>query len=336
MAILALRAYYAAPSYLDLLVGISGLTRSSSPTGKTALVEAFLGTTASRFALFVLDYFVFVVLGSWPWEFVRGNKYNGYVAPLGWRRGLGSGGLRWGFRDREVVVRRSKGLHLNVGLAGGEDADGAEGAGTVDARGQGTRDRKWNLDDELKLKAAIVPALEERRLREKTGYLLVDREWDLDFRAMVTAHRVINKGELSWEDLQVPTAYAWYGGRWICWSVQDDSAPKGADGLPQSDIKANGKIGRAKISNQNKNDLEAVQKLDRFRKSMDDRGCEDIFFRWIEIVQFESSVPGGLTEGGKGRALTEFKELLQEKGVDLAEVLEVVGGVKGLPGMEEG
>ena len=326
------------------------------------MIQTLLGTTISRFALFVLDYAIFVVLGSWPWEFVRGNKYNGYVGPLGWRRELGEGGLPgWGFLEREVVVRRSKGLHLNIGDAVRESADrtgsgGGGGAGGLreatptPAQGTQSGNGKWNLDDELKLKAAILPALEERRLREKTGYLLVDREWDLDFRAMNWAHGKIEAGVLDWEDVTAPAAYAWYGGRWICWRMGDDGSvgddevvdgtivTAGADRLLKANGKVNGNIRGANTANTtspNKTNDESTRKLDRFRKTMDDRGCEDVFFRWIEIVQFESSGPGGLTEGGRGRALMELKGLLQEKGVDLTEVLEVIGGVKELPGMEE-
>lgn len=63
-------------------------------------------------------------------------------------------------------------------------------------------------------------------------------------------------------------------------------------------------------------------------------GKENLFFRWIEIVQFESSQPGGFTQERQTRAVGQAKQAFKEQGVDFEEFVKSVGGMDAMPGVE--
>ena len=63
-------------------------------------------------------------------------------------------------------------------------------------------------------------------------------------------------------------------------------------------------------------------------------GHEDLFYRWIELVQYESSVPGGMTEARQLKVLHEARKIFSEKGVDFDRFFNDVGGSEGMPGLE--
>jgi hypothetical protein len=62
-------------------------------------------------------------------------------------------------------------------------------------------------------------------------------------------------------------------------------------------------------------------------------GHEDLFYRWVELVQYESTMPGGFTEGRQARAMQEARRMFNEAGVDFAKFWEEVGGSQGMPGL---
>jgi hypothetical protein len=49
-------------------------------------------------------------------------------------------------------------------------------------------------------------------------------------------------------------------------------------------------------------------------------GKEDLFFRWIEIVEFETSKPGGFTHEKQEAVAEQIRELFQSNGVDFDKV----------------
>ena len=64
-------------------------------------------------------------------------------------------------------------------------------------------------------------------------------------------------------------------------------------------------------------------------------GKENLFFRWVEMVQFESSAEGGFTAERQQQAVRKAKELFEGQGVDFEEFwASIEGGVEGMMGME--
>ncbi|KAK4979440.1 hypothetical protein LTR28_004594 [Elasticomyces elasticus] len=149
----------------------------------------------------------------------------------------------------------------------------------------------------------VVPAVDKEFLR-KTGYLMMGKSWDLDFAGMVAAHELVRRGELAMRDLErVVLAHSEEFG-WLCWAF----GREGEDG--------GGKIRVFK---------DALTKMSK----------EGLFFRWVEIVQFEAGQDGGLTEQRRRNVLRKGREAFGEQGVDFDGFMEVVGGVEGLPGLEQ-
>ncbi|KAF3344622.1 Ribonucleoside-diphosphate reductase large chain [Verticillium dahliae VDG2] len=87
---------------------------------------------------------------------------------------------------------------------------------------------------------------------EKTGYLTMNGEWDLDWEAMVTAHALVDRKDMA---------------------------------------------------------------LDAFRAVV----LEDLFFRWIEIVQYESTQPGGFGPERQVDAAKKIRDLFSNEGIDFDE-----------------
>lgn len=66
-------------------------------------------------------------------------------------------------------------------------------------------------------------------------------------------------------------------------------------------------------------------------------GKEGVFFRWVELMQRESRREGegkGFSRERREEVVGRCRELFEEMGVSWDEVMQGIGGVDGLPGME--
>ncbi|KAK4939109.1 hypothetical protein LTR10_020595 [Elasticomyces elasticus] len=280
---LCVRMYYAAPVYFQQIITIFGYDTAYTVDTKTAGAGELISTLSSRTFLLMTDYFIFAFIGNWPKEFMFGGKVSRFVGPRQWRTTLG-------FRDTEIIVRR--GRIWDTRLLTPEMPDGV---------------KTWKVDEELTIKVKIDPAMRADYLA-KTGYLLLDKDWDLDFEAMLDAHELVDTGTIQLKDLE-SLALVYYQKNWLIWRVNESPVVE-AEAGPQDDA------------------------LEKFRSQLADLGAEDVFFRWIEIVQYETSQPGGFTEGRQAEALRELKHLLSKKGVDYAQFWSDIGGQAGLPGLD--
>lgn len=282
---LCVRVYYAAPVYFEQIITIFGYDTAYTVDTQTAAASELISTVSSRTFLLMVDYIIFVMIGSWPREFLFGSKVSRFVGPWQWRRTLG-------FRDTEIIVRR--GRIWDTRLLTPEVPDQV---------------KTWKVDEELTIKVKLDPAMRADYLA-KTGYLLLDKDWDLDFKAMLDAHRLVERGTIQLKDLE-SLALVYYQKNWLVWQVHETPV------IAAEDAARDGT-------------------LETFRRKLADLGAEDVFFRWIEIVQYETSRPGGFTEGKQAEALRELKRLLTKKGVDYAQFWSDIGGQAGLPGFDTG
>lgn len=280
---LCIRIYFAAPVYLKQIITIFGYETSYSVDTKAHTTNELFVETGSRFLLLTFDYALFTLLGSWPMEFVFGSRTSRWVGLWEWRQKV------W-FKETEVVVR--KGRIWDTPLL--EDKDGAP--------------RVWSLQDELAIKFKIEPVMHPS-YTSKSALGLLDKDWDLDYKAMVDAHRMINDGRLKMEDVE-SIALVYYQKQWLFWKVRDDTE------LPPENP-----------------EQESV--LQKFRQKLTDLGQEDVFFRWIEIVQYETSQPGGFTQARQTSAIEELRKRLTDRQVDYGAFWEDIGGESGLPGLTE-
>lgn len=276
--VLGWRLYYAAPMYFDLITGTLGYYSPTAVDVQASSRTELFFITVSRTLVLLGDYMLFALLGSWPWRFVFGVAATRYSSPLKWRMALG-------FKGKEVIVRQSRIWDKSL---------------LPD----------WTIDDELTLKHKIMPAVEKKYL-EKTGYLLEDKNWSLDFRAITDAHSLIDGKQLGFEDfdkavlVHYPPSNGPCGG-WMMWHVSRADEHQTAE---QRDT------------------------LVRFKDKLTAIGHEDLFYRWVELVQYESNSPGGFTQGRQAATMREARRMFEEKGINFAKFWQEVGGVDGMPGL---
>ncbi|KAK4098099.1 hypothetical protein N658DRAFT_526592 [Parathielavia hyrcaniae] len=136
-----------------------------------------------------------------------------------------------------------------------------------------------------RVRAATAPAL----VQGKTGYLTMDGEWDLDWQAMVDATRLVDRKEIALEafDTVVLLHHDRFG--WV--SVD---------------------LGNGATAEQD----ERRKQVFAFRDALTALGKEDLFFRWVEMVQFEATQPGGFTPEKQVVAAQKIRDLFKANGVD--------------------
>lgn len=179
------RIRVAIPYYVALTMNVLGYETifqvDLKQTGWGTLMDMVIGRTLMFFIDFTLAKFVL----PWPMEFFLGSPGN----PVKWRSKVG-------FQDEEIVVRRSK--RWDETLEGDwldEDADG-----TV-------------------YKERILPAINKRWVKAKTSYLMMDKNWDLDFAGMVTAHNLVKRGKANLSDFRKTVIVYLEGYGWLTWPV---------------------------------------------------------------------------------------------------------------------
>lgn len=272
-ALLAWRLYAILPTYLAIFTSVIGLESSATvdTAGQTKSHLAWVLT--KRVAMFMFDFVLCRFILPWPITFFLEAPAN----PCYWR-------IKVGFGDQEVAVRISRDWGTE------ELLDGV----------------KTGADSPF-FTTRILPAIERNYMRQKTAYLMMGKDWDLDFGAMVKAHRLIDDKENSLKDFEKSVlAYSEQHG-WLYWAVHK---------LDEED-----------------EEEENRKKIVALKDRLTVMGKESLFFRWIEIVQYESSRPGDFTPERQVETYKKVQQEFEKHGVDFRELLEKVGGFDGMPGL---
>lgn len=236
-----------------------------------------------RMTMFTVDFMLFRIVGPWPWSFFAERPGN----PVAWRWSIG-------FRDEEVYVRESRGWKATDLLGAAEGSSGKAGG------------------ESPFFKTRILPAVDKNRLREKTGYLLMDGDWDLDFFAMVVATRLLDENTIALEHLK-KSVFVFVGdttsdegldaGRWAMWDCS--KLDEGSE-------------------------TEAREKVIQFKDRLTAMGKESLFFKWVELIQYESNAPGGFTKERQVAAAEKAKKMFEEQGVDWEEFSREIDGMSSM------
>jgi len=64
-------------------------------------------------------------------------------------------------------------------------------------------------------------------------------------------------------------------------------------------------------------------------------GKENLFFRWIEIVQYESTQPGGLSGQRRIEVMDKARDIFQAQGIDFDDFVTTIGGLEAFPGFDQ-
>jgi len=147
----------------------------------------------------------------------------------------------------------------------------------------------------------------------KTALSLLDKDWDLDYRAMLDATELVDDGKLRTQDLDRVVLVPW-DRKWYLWYPDRSETANGA------------------VNTQVQEDSE----LETFKQHLIDIKCEDIFYRWVEIVQYETSLPSGFTAKRRKEAEEELRGMLKARHKDDQAFWEAIGGISGVPGLSGG
>ena len=274
-ASLVWRARIILPWYFKLALAIGGQANELRVDVDKATWGHISTELWTRALVFLLDFAMARFVAPWPYDFFFRPRDN----PTLWR-------ARVGFREAEIAVRKSRRWDKNLPSNWiDEEAEGAVYA------------------------ERIMPAIDRRWVRAKTAYLMLDKNWDLDWRAMVTAHALVDAGDNRLQDFEKTVLVHTEEHGWLAWELWK---------LDQSDA-----------------DDEGRQKIVALKEKLGAMGKEALFFRWIEILQFETSQPGGFTPERQAKAMHETRQLFAQHDVNFDQFWADVGGGATLPGMQK-
>ncbi|KAG5767649.1 hypothetical protein H9Q72_004568 [Fusarium xylarioides] len=261
-----LRMWWILPWYWSLIM--TGLGHDNETTWNTAdsTWSEIAWEIVKRSGTMMIDFILFIFVWPWPVEFVAGRARGN---PCQWR-------WQVGFREQEIYVRRSR--EWDQALT---DIFTDEGS------------KKILL---TYINHATSPILQE----QKTGYLLMNGHWDLDWARMILAHRLVDKKEIALEAFKsvVLVHHADYG--WIVYDVRGSGASS---------------------------EDERRRQVFAFRDVLIALGKEDLFYRWVEIVQFEATQPGGFGPKEQEAAAKRIRELFENENINFDELWKKSVGI---------
>ena len=266
------RARVALPLYAAILLATLGYESTAKVDYQHLDWIPLLNVGGRRALMFLIDWLLAVYIVPWPLDFFLGSPAN----PALWR-------WRIKFQDQEIVVRKSRKWDKELAknwLA--EDADPAV------------------------YQHKIMPAIDRKYVDLKTGYMMMDKNWNLDFAAMIASHALVKQGKAAFSDFRKTVIVYSEDHGWLIWPVW-----KLDEGSQE----------------------EGRRKIVLFKDKLTVMGKENLFFKWIELIQYETSQPGGFTEERQADTMRKAKTLFESEGVDFDKFWEEVGGVQGLPGM---
>ena len=265
VALFVWRVYAIWPWYWNLVLAAFGWPNNVTFPTSTSSWSQITWEIVKRTSLMVVDFVLAVFISRWPIEFAAGKTHGN---PLLWRRKVG-------FRNKEIYVRRSRNWDETLtDIFKDEDSK-----------------KIFNAY----VNAATSPMLQE----EKTGYLLMNGQWALDWAAMVSAHTMVDKKQAAIEAFKnVILVYRKEFG-WLCYDIR-------AGGEVEEDGKR--------------------KQVFAFRDALTSMGKEDLFYRWVEMVQFEATQPSGFGPKQQEETAKKIREMFEAAGVDFDEVWkEAVG-----------
>lgn len=261
-----LRMWWIGPYYFDLVASAFGHPNSTTFPASDATWNELIWEIGIRGLTMFFDFMLFVFLWPWPVQFVYGPQYG---SPAAWRWNVG-------FRDKEVYVRRSRSSWDSV-------------------LGDFLEDPESGIILAAHVTHATSPLLQE----QKTGYLLMDSYWDLEWDAMIHAHALVDKKYMALEAFKNIVVVHHKDHGWL-----------------QYDIK---------VVETNEED-ERRREVFAFRDALTAMGKDDLFYRWVELVQFESTQTGGFGPEKQEATAKKIRDMFKEQNIDFDNVWkEAVG-----------
>lgn len=254
------RIKYIAPYYWALVLSALGHSNETTVIASEASYTQIAKIILRRGFTFILDFTLVVFVWPWPVEFCFGRTH---ASPMQWRWNVG-------FRDKEIYVRRSRAWGEKLG-------------DILDPANTSAKDLFNHY---------VEQATSPLYLGEKTGYLTMNGEWDLDWAAMILATKLVDKKDVALDAFKLLVLFHHKEHGWVSLDLKEA---------------------------ENAQDVDRRTQIFAFREALSAIGKEDLFFRWIEIVQFESSQPGGFGPEKQVEVAKQIRELFAAQGIDFDE-----------------
>ncbi|KAF2663915.1 hypothetical protein BT63DRAFT_114589 [Microthyrium microscopicum] len=282
LVFLAARAAYILPWYTSALKFLITLDEPAIRSMYAGGIKSLLIREIRHFVTVLLDYALIAIVLPWPWSFFFARPGN----PIAWRWHVG-------FKDKELVVRVSRDWSAED-LVGGEKKGGESAF--------------W--------KTRVMAAV-QMDVIGKTGYLLMGKDWDLDFAGMVVGQKMVDeKGGIKMDEVN-GKLWCWWtpkvgAGEWVVWDFRRDLYGVKED----AEAGAEREVGDVD---------EGRRMIMKFKDKLEEMGKEELFYKWVELIQWESSRPGGFTKERQIEAGQKVKELFDQYQVDFEEFEQSVG-----------
>ncbi|KAK4620858.1 uncharacterized protein CLAFUR5_10349 [Fulvia fulva] len=265
-ALLLWRLYVAVPKYFTLAQTLLGYYTPLTVDTTSTTRKQQIGILLRRTLMFLLDFLLFRFVGPWPLTFFLERPSN----PVHYRWKLG-------FRKDEIIVRVSRGW------------------GTEDLM-QGVKQGEENPF----FKTRVLPAI-SREVMGKTGYLMMDKSWDLDFEVMLDSHELVKREDVKSKELDKVVFAFLEGAGWVQWKWEGEGQVDVVEGRRQ--------------------------KVVAFKETLGKMGKESLFWKWTEIVEEERDKDGGFTRERQERVAKRVQMEFEKNGVDFDEVVKSSGGL---------
>ena len=289
------RIYIAVPTYLDILVQLLGYETAQKVDIRELSRSTAFNLWLRRALMFLGDFFLLRFVAMWPIDFFLGRgalSGEAEAGPVSWRRAVN-------FRDQEIVVRRSRKWDRSIFYK-----DNMMGTGTINA----IEDMLGEGVESGLFQERIRPATSRRFIREKTGYQMLDRSWELYFSGMIEAHALVDAESNEIQDFQTSVLVFVERWGWLVWDVWRDQE--------QGEFN------------------EGSKRLQNIKDSLTAMGKENLFFRMIEVIQSETSQTGSFTSEKRDKAIEKMREDFEEQKVDFDAFWSHAGGISSMPGLE--
>jgi hypothetical protein len=279
VGILLWRLWVMGPYYLKIFSSLLGYPNETTMNVAQMTQQEIGYAIASRTLKFLADFVLYIGLWPWPSAFFDLSENN---SPLAWR-------ISVGFKDREITVRRSRKWDEILGDVVTEGGEAREGG-------------RLFLTN-------VRKATSEAYMHGKTGYSMLNKNWDLDWRLMILATEMVEKKGMSIDDFKTMVLIFSEEHGWVIFEahIATKSSTKEEEGR---------------------------RKILAFKDELAAMGKENLFFRWIELIQYESSKPGGFGPERQETAMHKAKDMFEAQGVDFEKFWAKIGGMEGMPGMD--
>ncbi|KAL9617792.1 MAG: hypothetical protein Q9160_007446 [Pyrenula sp. 1 TL-2023] len=173
----------------------------------------------------------------------------------------------------------------------------------------------WTVDDLLTVKIFATEALNIQAIQKTAYTMIADKRWDLDFASMIRAHEfTVKSKDFRMAELdRVVLAYSPQTRQWRIWHL---------DGRPQQTPVTSG-------------DHPNEDHVVRLAKYLRERRKGALFYRYIELVQYETSLPDANTPQRRQAMLRQIKDEFAKAQLDFGRVVRDVGGYQNMPGLED-